>query len=265
MAKGNDGNLLQHCIEAELATALSDGGLLHLVTTHAMAPFEKLDGTTSAHKLFDFWLRRSGLHYPLDDLPRVLAAYRATNAGPSRYPNSSELLRACVGAPKLSGVICEVVEGKAQQLTKRLCEAEWVNTTLRVHRGSWRSAPKLGLSEVSSSWFVSLDPMQYKPGSATDDEFIYRDDLELIRDAVKPLLDGPLAGAVAVFSYTMTPDVRSAFEGAMHDVFDAESVTVISTTARGGNKHSVAIVSNRPSAVEGAKRAWAMLVERAEL
>lgn len=263
VAKGNDGNLLQHCVEVELATALSEGGPLHVVTTHGMAPFEKLDGTTSAHKLFDFWLRRSSLHYPLDDLPRVLAAYRATRAGPLRYPNSIELLRASVGAPKLSGVVCEVVEGKAQQLTERFSAAEWTGTGLRVHRGSWRSAPKLGLAAVSSSWLLSMDPMQYKPGSATDDEFIYRDDLELVRDAVKPLLDGPLAGAVAVFSYTMTPDVRSAFEGAMHDVFDAESV--ISTTARGGNKHSVAIVSNRPSAVEGAKRAWAMLVERAEL
>ena len=46
MAKGNDGNYLQHCIEVEAAVRLAQAdpsGRLHVALTHGMAPFEKLE------------------------------------------------------------------------------------------------------------------------------------------------------------------------------------------------------------------------------
>lgn len=265
MAKGNDGNLLQHCIEVELALALSEGGALHVVSTHGMAPFETLDGTTSAYKLFEYWLRQSGLHYPLEGLPGVIAAYRSVGASKSRYPNSIELLRGALGASRLSGVVCEVVQAKAEVLAERLRHPDWQGTSLAVRHGSWRPAMKSGLPTVTSSWLMTMDPMQYKPGAVIDDESIYRDDLVLVRDTVKPLLDGPYSGALAVFSYSMTPEVRAEFETALNEVFGAGAVTFIGTTARGGNKHVAAIVSNQPAAVEAASRAWTALNERGEL
>ena len=46
MAKGNDGNYLQHCIEVEAGVRLAEmdaGGRLHIALTHGMNPFESFD------------------------------------------------------------------------------------------------------------------------------------------------------------------------------------------------------------------------------
>ena len=45
MAKGNDGNYLQHCVEVEAAVRLARAGpnrRLHVALTHGMAPFEQI-------------------------------------------------------------------------------------------------------------------------------------------------------------------------------------------------------------------------------
>ena len=50
MARGNDGNLLQHTVEAEIIAALTAGmdpPSLYLVCTHSMAPFEPIIGNSS--------------------------------------------------------------------------------------------------------------------------------------------------------------------------------------------------------------------------
>lgn len=185
-------------------------------------------------------------------------------ASKTRYPNSIELLRGALGAARLSGVVCEVVEAKAQVLAERLRHPDWQGTSLAVRPGSWRSNAQGGAAPVTSSLFT-MDPMQFKPGAMIDDEFIYREDLVLVRETVKPLLEGPQPGAVMVFSYTMTKEVRAEFETAVNEVFRAGTVTFISTTARGGNKHVAAIFSNRPAAVETARRGWQTLIERSEL
>jgi len=53
MAKGNNGNLLQHAVEAELAVRLSRDAKtpLQVLFTHAMAPFEHFEprGELPAH------------------------------------------------------------------------------------------------------------------------------------------------------------------------------------------------------------------------
>lgn len=46
MAKGNDGNYLQHCIEVEAAVRLAGmdtAGRLHIALTHGMRPFEPFE------------------------------------------------------------------------------------------------------------------------------------------------------------------------------------------------------------------------------
>ena len=53
MAKGNDGNYLQHCIEVELASRLLDesaGKGLQVALTHGMAPFEQFEVSLNTPK-----------------------------------------------------------------------------------------------------------------------------------------------------------------------------------------------------------------------
>lgn len=262
MAKGNDGNLLQHCVEVELAAALGRGGPVTVVLTHGMKPFEKIDGSTSAYRLWEHWLSYGGL---LDGLPAVVSAYRATGASRTNYPNSAELLRATAGAGKLSGIICEVDDAKAGEIATRLVHRDWSGTTLELRHGSWRRAFEAELPSVASSWLLSMDPMQFSSKAAKDDALLYRADLDLVRSSVAPLFDGGKPGAVAIFSYTMTPDVRAAFETAVRESFAPTAVTFVRTTARGGNQHVVAVVTNREAAVVAACSAWDTLKQRAKL
>ena len=57
MAKGNDGNYLQHCVEVEAAVRLawaSADGRLHVALTHGMAPFEQIDEPKgNVHRLLE--------------------------------------------------------------------------------------------------------------------------------------------------------------------------------------------------------------------
>lgn len=55
MAKGNDGNYLQHSVEVALAlhlASLQPEGRLHIALTHGMKPFERCDweGTGQARE-----------------------------------------------------------------------------------------------------------------------------------------------------------------------------------------------------------------------
>ena len=132
MAKGNDGNYLQHCIEVEAAVRLAQmdaKGRLHIALTHGMAPFESFD------MLFDN-RKPSGTRYkliknklsaskktPQGDDPAVVKAYRKTMASESCYPNSAELLKAMLGMENLSGGITEIDRKKHDTLS-----SVWLNT-----------------------------------------------------------------------------------------------------------------------------------------
>ena len=90
MAKGNDGNLLQHTIEVETASWLTaKSKKLHVVITHGMAPFEEFETrkNPSYIKLLDDWLEKSQ-DASLSATPRILDAYRHTNASAAHYPNT---------------------------------------------------------------------------------------------------------------------------------------------------------------------------------
>ena len=89
MAKGNDGNYLQHSIEIETATRLAkeDGeGRLHISLTHGMRPYEPLDEPVpgQARRLLESALTAAS-QPPTPDEPPVVTRYRETGASTTRH------------------------------------------------------------------------------------------------------------------------------------------------------------------------------------
>ena len=137
MAKGNDGNYLQHCIEIEAATRLAQidtKGRLHLALTHGMKPFEKLEKPNrNAHCLLYDALSEASRNPPQCDERQIVKAYRKTMASKERYPNTAELLRAIMKTDKLSGGITEYDGDKYKMLAK-----SWFGSKINVAHSSWR-------------------------------------------------------------------------------------------------------------------------------
>jgi len=101
MAKGNDGNYLQHSVEVALAIHLAaqhTARRLHIALTHGMAPFEPCgevpDG--QAKRLLHNALC-AAQHAPIDAESSIVKAYREVNASLCHYPNTGELLRGVIG------------------------------------------------------------------------------------------------------------------------------------------------------------------------
>ena len=155
MAKGNDGNYLQHSVEVAVAVNLAckyANGRLHLALAHGMAPFEACGplphGQTRA-------LLYRSLHAaqgsPDSSEPLIVAAYRATKASLAHYPNTAELLRAVIGEDRLTGGITEVDTAKWLQL-----EQGWSRSGIRPVNSSWRKQVSLGgaLAYPAAALFV---------------------------------------------------------------------------------------------------------------
>lgn len=192
MAKGNDGNYLQHCIEVEAAVRLAEmdtAGRLHIALTHGMAPFEPFDVSLNQPKpglcrrLLKCKLEESK-KLPQSDEPAIVDAYRKTNASEECYPNSAELLRAVIGAKNLSGGITEIC-GK-----KHICLSEgWLNTNVKTACASWRKEILLnGIlacpEDLQSPWLLSMDPMTYNEAGYMDDDKLYRADIGILSCAL---------------------------------------------------------------------------------
>lgn len=106
MAKGNDGNYLQHSIEVALACQLVSQDLegLHIALTHGMVAYEPTvpvpRGQAKAH--FVSALAQSQNSRGDGEAP-IISAYRATRAALNNYPNSGELLASVIGRNLLRG------------------------------------------------------------------------------------------------------------------------------------------------------------------
>ena len=104
MAKGNDGNYLQHCIEVEAAVQLAKAdpcGRLHVALTHGMKPFEKLDDPGGAQKCRLYQALDEAAGEPAcSDEREIVRAYRKSRASPLYYPNTAELLRTVIGTDR---------------------------------------------------------------------------------------------------------------------------------------------------------------------
>lgn len=219
MAKGNDGNLLQHTVEVEAAAYLLDqvkGRGLHLVSTHAMAPFEPFDGTSKARTATKLGskLRVANSVKATGGYPLIIRSYAGVQASEDRYPNTATLLDwICKEkGTELNGVLVEVTEDKVSALRENF-------PRLNIVHGSWRTGIEaLALSDRGRPWLFSMDPMKFTSGPVEDDDRMRRSDLELVLPVWASYLNTGLPGVVVLFSYSMRKDERIHFTETIAEV-----------------------------------------------
>ena len=137
MAKGNDGNYLQHSIEVAVAlhlVARTSDGRLHVALAHGMAPYEACGALPSgqARRLLHESLEAARTPATAGEAS-IVAAYRATNASLESYPNTGELLAAVIGRNRLSGGITETDADKDAKLQR-----VWSDSDVTPVAASWR-------------------------------------------------------------------------------------------------------------------------------
>lgn len=220
MAKGNDGNYLQHCIEIEAAVRLAQSeveGRLHVALSHGMEPFERLGTSTGNANNLLYGALREAAGDPLRDEREIVKAYRESWASKAfhptiedlftelsekkRFPNTAELLRAVIGMDRLSGGITETVATKH----KELAEA-WSNSGIVVAHSSWReqlgSDGALGCPDgLNAPWMFSMDPMTYTEDGREDDDKLHRSDLGRLASALERYVGSGQPGIASLFVY----------------------------------------------------------------
>ena len=207
MAKGNDGNYLQHCIEVEAATRLAQSepnGRLHIALTHGMKPFEEFERPNgAASSILCDSIREASCDKPHLDERKIVTAYRKTQASKDHYPNSAELLKAVLGKDRLSGGITEENEDRHKELAKT-----WSGTGLKAIRSSWRE--QLGADgalrcpgDLRTPWLFSMDPMTYRENGCDDDDNLYRADSCRLEDTLRQYFRSGQPGIACLFVYNM--------------------------------------------------------------
>ena len=215
MAKGNDGNYLQHCIEVEAAVRLAQmdaKGRLHIALTHGMEPFERFEKPkpNQQRELLQKALDASKAP-PQSDEPAIVAAYRKTKASKELYPNSAELLRVVIGTDKLSGGITESDFEKH----KKLGDA-WSGSSVVPTRASWREQVGSGgiltcPENLQRPWLFSMDPMTYSDNGSKDDDKLYRCDMDSLYGVLSRYVRSGQPGIAALFVYNVKPKVQTQF------------------------------------------------------
>lgn len=178
MAKGNNGNYLQHSLEVAVGLYLArtfGHGSLHVALTHGMKPFEPCDNSPPRGQVRGAFLRalEAAQEHETCNEPAVVSTYRATGASLKHYPNSAELLAAVVGRDRLSGGITECDPQKHTDLRRA-----WSGSGVRTANASWRkeTSPQ-GVHWCPASlqvpWLFSADPMTYSENGEMDDDKLY--------------------------------------------------------------------------------------------
>lgn len=251
MAKGNDGNYLQHSVEVAAAARLMNSNGLHVAFSHGMAPFEKFEiklcdrapGLVRARLKAALGLASKS---PQEDEPAIVTAYRCANASVQRYPNSAELLRT-IGNSGLRGSVVEVCPDKHRELVKA-----WPHgSSMRVCRNSWRGEVGQGgaLScpdSLQAPWLFSMDPMTYKSGKGDDDDNLYESDLDLVSDALASFVRSGQPGIATLFVYNVWKE-KEAFCRFAKRLAEEQDLgrLLYSITHRGGNCNIVALLYSR--------------------
>lgn len=208
MAKGNDGNYLQHCIEVEAGVRLAEmdaAGRLHIALTHGMNPFESFDKRKPSTR--DGLLLKKledSKKEPQAGEPAVVTAYRKTSASDNRYPNSAELLKAVLGAENLSGGITEICSKKYKCLS-----AAWFDTSVKTACCSWRG--KINTDDIlacpvkrQTPWLFSMDPMSYAcEHKYKDDNYLHRNDIDILSSALSRYFGSGRPGLASLFVYNV--------------------------------------------------------------
>ena len=220
MAKGNDGNFLQHSVEVAVAERLraENPAGLHIALTHGMAPFEKFDTRSGCSCGLKLALSLSEQD-PQEEEPLIVTAYRRTSASDAHYPNSAELLRAIRGENGLAGGITETSLKKHRELARA-----WRGSPVKVCHASWRSQVCDGgvLASPDSlqvPWLFSMDPMTFRKGSQgttprhgpCDDSNLHEADMTLLCEALTPFVGSRQPGVATLFVYGVNRERKQAF------------------------------------------------------
>ena len=206
VAKGNDGNFLQHSVELAAANrlAVENPGALHVAITHGMAPFEPFEPKLSdkAAGLSRCRLKAAlalAAGPPQEGEPSIVTAYRRTRASRC-YPNSATLLRTL--GMELAGGISETSALKHKQLA-----ADWVGSPVRTVHASWRCQVQPGgvlacPRTLDTPWLFTMDPKTYRRDQPfCDDANLYRHDIERLYEPLQRYVDSEQPGMVALFVY----------------------------------------------------------------
>lgn len=243
LAKGNDGNYLQHSVETDAAVrlaAMNQHRGLHIALGHGMAPFETVEQPQNpAARSHLLRALNDSYRAPAADEAPVVTAYRQTNASLNRYPNTAELLRHIVGADRLSGGITEV-----EQYKHALLLQAWSGLRVAPVHSSWRSGvePDRALAcpqALDRPWLFTLDPMTYREEGCSDDANLYRADLDRLTAVLNPYVTSTRPGKAAVFVYAIKPDARVQFWQFLDDLANAVNADLLCcwVTHRGGNRN----------------------------
>ena len=256
MAKGNDGNYLQHCTEVEAAIRLArvdkKNRRLHIAITHGMAPFEPFEVSLNKPKpglcrrLLKCKLKESQKS-PQSDETAIVDAYRKTKASEECYPNSAELLRAVIGTKNLSGGVTEIDGEKYMQLAN-----VWSYSRVKTACSSWRKEilPDGILAcpeNLQTPWLFTMDPMTYvEENYEKDDSNLRWSDIHILSCALSRYFRSGKPGVASLFVYKVgknNGDVQSQFRKFVEDLRDNLSgysevdVSYYSLPHMGGNRN----------------------------
>ena len=258
MAKGNDGNYLQHCVEVEAAgrlTQVDAQGRVHIALAHGMEPCESFEAPKrgQSRKLIENALEEARGQRRLDERS-IVTAYRETKASPEKYLNSAKLLRTVVGVEKLSGGITEIEPAKHAKLA-----CVWSDTAVKTACSSWRREIVAGgiLSrpdELRTPWLFTMDPMTYSERSGSEDsDKLHKRDLGLLSDALIRYIGSGKPGIAALFVYGVRPCTQPKFWKFMDEL--AECVGAVSQcywlTHQGGNKNHAGLIFSDTEILDG--------------
>lgn len=260
MARTNDGNLLQHFVECQISEVLaSSASELHLVCTHAMAPFEpgRHAAEDEANRVLIAALQSAST---TSEVP-VRAAYARTRATLQAYPNTAELIVALRGPEHVSGVLCENDEIHASVLSNR-----WATSRLAVRVGNWRTAltdGRLDPPEEERPWLFSMDPYtwlrDHEVNRASRGPRLCRADLELLRGVIGRYASRAAPGALTIPVYGVDEAHAADFRRATIRLADRLGLerTFLGLPAPGGTRHVAALLSPSAGLPAQVGQAWA--------
>ena len=269
MARGNDGHLLQHGVECAVAVHLvaeqsrRPKSFLHLVSTHAMAPYEPFEHPRGgAHRLLDRALAMA-LLAQVPGGPPVVRAYRETDAGAEHYPNSAELIAALIGRPRLTGTLVETDPYKFAHL-----QQQWGEGSVELIHASWRVALLHGHLEcpasIDRSWLFCMDPMTFVSTGDHDDDHLHEADICRLLPTFDGYLRSGQRGAILIFCYSLrrnlSPWSYQLFECSMIRLRGRLGVGHLGFVERRlANPHVGAVLATDREYLETAKQALAFL------
>lgn len=281
MARGNNGNALQHVVElacAEHLLALGDG--LRLLATHGMKPSEPLEDAANEN----FHTAKGGLAFTrllrlgeqsrqmkLVTLPPLAQAFGALNVTTTDYPNSARLLLwaaervgkgfAALVIETLPAAFVELNERWGTDQRFKLLNESWRNVRDgRDANGKPNSTLKLELpGQPSWPWVWSMDPYTYVTGHSGNPGSISDADIQSLAPSLKYALAGSAPGVFALFCYSMDATTTGRFKTSVESLYSSVSGDKVSLLFLGvekdkGSAHWAALISNNRNTLSAADR-----------